>query len=388
MNTLRRYPIDYADYGIYNNPPTDYAPATAPDNPFLTNFPSPNNPNTIAAMGRKLPRYNPGLEAVYNRMMSTPVAPNIGGEILKNLLGAYVGANLGQAKQDYATLESERQRQQKLEDEKALLDYRAKLDQAATEQKAGIERTQLLTDPNKYTLSEQVLGNIRGFENALQQGGIAAAQDDTQFRMRGLQNILAGGGVTPYRETSFKEIDVPLANNMIQKKTSIDGGLTWKDSGVPFHRPASSSGSPTNANQWRDDYMDALKSISQKDLSGIITDPNFKDALQLGSKYKGIDPYNAAVKTYDEVKRNKDINAGKVYYNQSQDKERAKKDLREMGWTDSQINEVTGGTISNKSGGNITIPDNITKTSQAKDYLMKQHKMSEQQAIDWIRKNQ
>lgn len=74
------------------------------------------------------PQYNPGMEAVYNRAMSAPVAPNIGGEIIRNILGAYVGSKLGEGKQNYIASQQEKERQNRLTDEKSMLDYRVGLE--------------------------------------------------------------------------------------------------------------------------------------------------------------------------------------------------------------------------------------------------------------------
>lgn len=74
------------------------------------------------------PQYNPGMEAVYNRAMSAPVAPNIGGEIIRNVLGAYVGSKLGEGKQNYMAAQQEQERQKRLADERSMLDYRVGLE--------------------------------------------------------------------------------------------------------------------------------------------------------------------------------------------------------------------------------------------------------------------
>lgn len=74
------------------------------------------------------PQYNQGMEAVYNRAMSAPVAPNVGGEIIRNILGAYVGSKLGEGKQNYMAAQQEQERQRRLMDERSMLDYRVGLE--------------------------------------------------------------------------------------------------------------------------------------------------------------------------------------------------------------------------------------------------------------------
>ena len=109
------------------------------------------------------PQYNPGIESVYNRAMSAPTTPNIGGEIIRNLLGVYIGSKLGDARKGYA--ESERLR--KIADERSMLDYRAEIEAGQREQEArnqmgllGYKQGLEYTDPAKYIQDPNATGNI------------------------------------------------------------------------------------------------------------------------------------------------------------------------------------------------------------------------------------
>ena len=83
------------------------------------------------------PQYNPMLEAIYQRAMSAPPSMSIGGEIARNLLGAFVGSKMGESKQKYMENQAQVERNQKIADMKSIADYNAGLAEKAAESKYG-----------------------------------------------------------------------------------------------------------------------------------------------------------------------------------------------------------------------------------------------------------
>ena len=99
--------------------------------------------------------YNPMAEAIYGHATSAPITPNIGGEIARSILATIVGSKLGEAKKAYFEAEKEKERQNRITDEKSMLDYRATLDEK--ERRKAFDRTiagsilgqNLITDPTE-----------------------------------------------------------------------------------------------------------------------------------------------------------------------------------------------------------------------------------------------
>lgn len=304
-------------------------------NQFLTNMPSaPPPPNTIAANYSKLPKYNPGLEAVYNRMMSTPVAPNIGGEILKNLLGAYVGSNLGESKQNYLEAVQGKEREDRLADEQKSWQNRLALEN----QQKEAERQQMSKSLYDYMANKPIVDetgqpigsnaippNIpdntpvsvlsKIWENTL----TPKVQKQFEFKDGYSFDPVTGKAipVPGYQSTPIFE-DLPLHGNNVQKGVSYDKGMTFQPvpGTVPYSRYKPEEPKSITEEKWSKDFEKQVAHSNYSAPNGAVYD----EAMRNMDKYKdNKNAINAGHRAYTDAKT---FVEGRDWYNKLTDEQK------------------------------------------------------------------